>query len=89
MASANYYYVSTPIIGGGSATIVLYSETTDDPPVVLLADEPGDEHQVNADPNGATPEDKADPGTKALLCSIAGRRGIALEPTDVTRIPKP
>ena len=87
--SAKYWFLSTPIISGGAATIVLHAETTDDPPVVLLHDELGDEHQVSADPNGATPEDKADPATKAFLCSIAGRRGIVLEPADVERISAP
>ena len=87
--SAKFFYLSTPTVSGGSATINLHAETTDDPPVVLLHDEPGDEHQVSADPEGVTPEDKADPGTKAFICSIAARREIALEPADVERIPAP
>lgn len=64
--SAKFFYLSTPTVSGSSATINLHAETTDNPPVVLLHDEPGDEHQVSADPEGVTPEDKADPGNEGV-----------------------
>lgn len=84
-----FYFKAIPIIVGNLATVSIFAEATGEYSTVILDDQEGDTHDVSADPEGSTPAEKALLGTKAFVAMIAGRRGLSVEPGDVTMVEAP
>ena len=89
MSSATFFHYISPSISNGSATVRIHAETTDTPPVVLVDDQDGDEHQVSADPDGATARDKARAGCCAYVALRAERMNLSIAAADVAEIEAP